>query len=107
MEKLNYKIESPYDENLASFIRFQVFDETGNEYKANTGGGTGGRYAKISTLYDPIKDDATQFIVNPYIYIPEEGTAFEFIGGEMVPKDYSAYREKMYPFKTFKVKLSD
>lgn len=104
---LNYKIESPYDRNLASFIRFQVFDENGNEYKANTGGGYGERYVKMNVLYDPIKDDATQLTINPYMYIPEEGTAFEFIGGEMVPKDYSAYREKMYPFKTFRVKLSD
>ncbi|MCG7345289.1 DUF4179 domain-containing protein [Sporosarcina sp. ACRSL] len=104
---LNYKIESPYDQHIASFIRFEVFDENGNEYKQNNGSATGSRYLKGNFLFDPIKDDATQLTINPIVYIPEDGTAIEVIGGEEFPINYSAYREKMYPFKIIRVKLSD
>lgn len=104
---LNYKIESPYDYRIASLIRFEVFDENRNEYKMNSGSAIGNRYLTGNFLFDPIKDDATQLTINPVVYIPEEGTAVEVIGGEEVPVDYSAYREKTYPFKSFRVKLSN
>lgn len=104
---LNYKIESPHDQHMASFIRFEVFDENGNVYKMNTGSANGNLYLTGNLLFDPIKADATQLTINPIVYIPEEGTAFEMIDGKKVPIDYSAYREKVYPFKSFKVKIPD
>ena len=94
---LNYKVESPYDQYMGSFVRFEVFDVNGNEYKMNSGGSTGAHYKKGTFLFEPIKDDVTQLIINPIMYIPEDSSVI----------DYSAYREKTYPFKSFRVKISD
>ncbi|GEN85192.1 hypothetical protein SLU01_35040 [Sporosarcina luteola] len=94
---INYKVESPYDQHIGSFVRFEVFDENGNEYKMNYGGSTGARYKKGTFLFVPIDEDVTQLTINPVMYIPEGKTVI----------DYSAYREKTYPFKSFKVNVSD
>lgn len=94
---VNYKVESPYDQYIGSFVRFEVFDENGNEYKMNRGGSTGARYKKGTFLFEPIKDDVTQLIINPVMDIPKDSTVI----------DYSAYREKTFPFKSFKVDLLD
>ncbi len=104
---LNYKIESPYDYRLAGLIQFEVFDENGNEYKLNRGSANGERYLTGNFLFDPIKDGASQLTIKPVVKIPEDGTAAESIGGEEFLIDYSAYREKIYPFKSFRVKILD
>lgn len=104
---LNYKVESPYDYHIASLIRFEVFDENGNVYKLNTGSATGRRYLTGNFLFDPIENNATQLIIKPVVDIPKDGTESEINNGEEFSTDYSAYKEEMYPFKSFKVNISE